>query len=515
MSKLFYAVLANSLVASTINTFVWFAVTFWVYLQTKSVIATSVMAGIFLVTVAVSGYLLGSIVDRYKKKTAMMLSSIISFVLYAAAGIVYVSTPPDVFTDPSSPILWLFVVLTLAGAIAGNLRGIALLTLVTILIPEEQRDRANGLVGSANGVSFLVASTLSGLAVGFLGVFWMLISALALALLTILHLWTISIPEKEVVRSEGQTSSIDIRGSIRAIQLVPGLFGLILFHSFNNFLGGVFFSLMDAYGLLLVSVQVWGALWGVLSLGFIVGGLVVARKGLGENPLRMLFLGNIVMWTICIFFPIQASIVLLAIGMFIYLCLIPAVEAAEQTILQKVISPERQGRVFGFAQSVEQAASPITAFIIGPIAQLIFIPFMTTGAGVELIGDWFGTGTDRGIALVFIVAGAIGLIVTLLAMRSYSYKALSVHYQKQQALPVQGEISMAKNIVFNESESDLPAGLAKPAQRALAAAGYSRLEQFTKLCEADVLKLHGMGPKALEMIRHALAAKGLSFADCS
>jgi hypothetical protein len=64
-------------------------------------------------------------------------------------------------------------------------------------------------------------------------------------------------------------------------------------------------------------------------------------------------------------------------------------------------------------------------------------------------------------------------------------------------------------------ESDLPAKLAKPAQRALAAAGYVRLEQFTKVSEAEVLKLHGMGPKALEQIRRALAAKGQSFADAS
>ena len=34
-------------------------------------------------------------------------------------------------------------------------------------------------------------------------------------------------------------------------------------------------SLMDAYGLSLVSVQVWGALWGGLGLGFIVGGLYI------------------------------------------------------------------------------------------------------------------------------------------------------------------------------------------------------------------------------------------------
>ena len=61
--------------------------------------------------------------------------------------------------------------------------------------------------------------------------------------------------------------------------------------------------------------------------------------------------------------------------------------------------------------------------------------------------------------------------------------------------------------------SDLPTGLAKPAQRALAAAGYVRLEEFTTLNEADVLQLHGMGPKALDLIRRALAARGQSFAN--
>jgi DHA3 family multidrug efflux protein-like MFS transporter len=140
-------------------------------------------------------------------------------------------------------------------------------------------------------------------------------------------------------------------------------------------------------------------------------------------------MANLVMWTVCIFFTIQSSIVLLTVGLFIWLCLIPIAEAAEQTILQKVVPPERQGRVFGFAQSVEQAASPITAFLIGPIAQWLFIPFMTTGAGVRLIGPWFGIGTDRGLALLFMVAGVIGLVVTLVAMRSYAYRVLSAGYQ--------------------------------------------------------------------------------------
>jgi len=439
--KTFYATLANCLAAFLTNTFVWFAITFWVFLETRSVIATAVMAGVYTTTVALSGFFLGSLVDRYPKKAVMLLSSIVSLVLYVFVYFIFVATPSEHFKDASSLNLWLFIVFSLFGAIAGNLRGIAISTLVTILVPEEERDKANGLVGTANGIAFLGASIFSGLVVGYLGIAWMLLIAIILTILVILHLATLSIPDltKKIRHAhDGEPEhehdepreGVDIRGTIRVVQLVPGLFGLIFFHTFNNFLGGIFMSLMDAYGLLLVSVQVWGALWGILSLAFIVGGVVVARKGLGRNPLRTLFLANIAMWTICIFFTIQSSIVLLAIGMFVWLSLIPAVEAAEQTILQKVVPPERQGRVFGFAQSVEQAASPVTAFLIGPIAQWIFIPFMTTGAGVELIGPWFGTGTDRGIALLFIVAGMVGLLVTLLAMRSNSYRSLSAIYRE-------------------------------------------------------------------------------------
>jgi hypothetical protein len=62
-----------------------------------------------------------------------------------------------------------------------------------------------------------------------------------------------------------------------------------------------------------------------------------------------------------------------------------------------------------------------------------------------------------------------------------------------------------------ESDSGLPPGLAAPALRALAQAGYTRVEQFAALTEGELLKLHGMGPNAIEKTRRALAAKGLAF----
>jgi hypothetical protein len=64
----------------------------------------------------------------------------------------------------------------------------------------------------------------------------------------------------------------------------------------------------------------------------------------------------------------------------------------------------------------------------------------------------------------------------------------------------------------DQPESGLPAELAKPAQRALAAAGIQRLAQLTKFSEAEIGRLHGVGPNTLAQLRRALGAKGLSFA---
>ncbi|MCC6626290.1 MAG: MFS transporter [Chloroflexi bacterium] len=426
--RTFYLLLGNTVIAAVTNMTVWFAITFFAYLETRSVFATSIIGGLYLVMIALSGVWFGSLVDHYRKKQVMLASSLVSLLLYLAVFVIHQAAAPDAFKDVGSVTLWLVVVTLMVGVIVGNIRMIALPTLVTMLIPEDQRDKANGLVGTATGLALLVTSVISGVLVGLGGMYYVLTLAIALTLLTIVHLWFIEVSEPEAAHREAAPKRVDIRGTVAVIAAVPGLIPLILFTTFNNFLGGVYMALMDAYGLSLVSVQAWGFLWGVLSLGFIVGGLAIARWGLGRSPLRAMFLANIVIWTISIFFTVIPSIMPLAIGMFVYFSIIPFIEAAEQTIIQKVVPAERQGRVFGFAQSVEQAASPLTAFMIGPIAQFIAIPFMSTGAGVGLIGSWFGVGADRGIALVFTVTGVIGLCMTVIGLRSPYYRQLSRQY---------------------------------------------------------------------------------------
>lgn len=62
------------------------------------------------------------------------------------------------------------------------------------------------------------------------------------------------------------------------------------------------------------------------------------------------------------------------------------------------------------------------------------------------------------------------------------------------------------------SDLDLPRAIGKPATRALIGAGYARIDQLARATEADLLALHGVGPKAIRILREALAERGASFA---
>lgn len=59
------------------------------------------------------------------------------------------------------------------------------------------------------------------------------------------------------------------------------------------------------------------------------------------------------------------------------------------------------------------------------------------------------------------------------------------------------------------SDPELPK-IGAPALRALASIGITRLDQVAGKQDAELLALHGFGPRALRMLKEALAARGES-----
>jgi len=454
----FHQLLGNNLFASTSTTIAWFAITFWAFLQTGSVIVTTVMGLLFTLGNLIGGLVFGPLVDRYDRKKLMVITDWVTASLFLVSLLLYLSTPAEAFTQVTEPRLWLLILIVFVAIMLPNLRIIAQMSVVSSLVPADELDRANGLVGVVSGLAFLIGSLFSGFLISLAGMTLVLLIPIIVRGFTVLHLSFLAIPKTTPAAhpsdgaAPGAGEHFDLRNTLRIVRDMPGLLELMLFNCLNNLLSGVYIVLLDPYGLSLMSVEAWGVFSGLLGLGFLLGGAIIARRGLGSDPLRSMFLANLAIWASAMLFTIQPSIVLLGLGYLLFPVLSPFIEAAEQTIIQRIVPPDRQGRVFGFAQAIESASGPVSTLVAGPLAVAFFIPFMVSGAGVDLLGPWFGTGEARGMALMFTVSGLAGVIFTLLAMRSRAYQRLRQTYFEaaaevpEPALPVEDEPAPAASI---------------------------------------------------------------------
>lgn len=430
--RTFAGILSNTALANVTTSYLWFSITFWIYDETRNVIATGVIGGAFMLLVAVTSISFGTFVDRFRKLRVMQFAGAFTLAMFLLAGTVFFLTPIDAMLDLTQPWFWIFSVIALVGAVVENMRNVALSTTVTILIEPEKRANANGFVGMVQGLAFMVTSVFSGLSIGFLGMGTTIIIAIALTAVALAHLLFLRMPEELRPAATDAHGAFDLRGSWISVMAIPGLFALIIFSTFNNFVGGVYMALMDPYGIELFTVQWWGVWFALASTGFLLGGALIGKFGLGKNPLRTMLLAVALMGALGALFTIREWGWLYLVGIWLYMALVPAIEAAEQTIIQRVVPLDRQGRVFGFAGAFEAAAAPITAFLVAPIAEAWIIPYARGEESARALEPLLGSGDARGIALIFLVAGAVMIVAAFFAFLTPVYRKVSATYAAQQ-----------------------------------------------------------------------------------
>lgn len=155
--KRFLRVLVNIAVANTSAYLLWSAFSFWIYLETKSVLVLSVLSGTYMLLVTISSMFFGTIVDKHKKKKVMMGASVATMVFLLLASAIFLLSDRAQIANIHAPAFWLFSLPLLLSALTGNLRAIALSTTVSILVPQQDYARANGLIGTIQGFGMIVS----------------------------------------------------------------------------------------------------------------------------------------------------------------------------------------------------------------------------------------------------------------------------------------------------------------------------------------------------------------------
>lgn len=156
--RAFNHVLGNTAAATLATTFLWFGITFWAYLETRSVLATSFLGGAYMLGMAIFGVPFGGLVDRFRKHVIMVLvRRRHRHGLRARWCRGHLLTPAATLVDLGRPWFWLFTRLVLVGALLAMIRGLALSTCVTILVDfgpagerlGSRRAHASGVVRSS------------------------------------------------------------------------------------------------------------------------------------------------------------------------------------------------------------------------------------------------------------------------------------------------------------------------------------------------------------------------------
>src|SRR5690606_11450205 len=111
--------------ANVTTSYLWFGLTFWVYIETKSVLATGIIGGAYMLLIAVFSMGFGTIVDRHRKYHVMLFAGAVTLAAFGVSGAIYLVFQESVLLDLGGPMFWVFSGVILFGAVVENMRNIA------------------------------------------------------------------------------------------------------------------------------------------------------------------------------------------------------------------------------------------------------------------------------------------------------------------------------------------------------------------------------------------------------
>ena len=389
---------------------VQFALVWWLTIETRS---PTVLAGATLVAMlpmVLLGPIAGPLIDRWNRRLIMIVAD--GLIALATLWLIVV------FSIGATEVWHVYAVLMIRSA-AGAFHMPSMTASTSLMVPKEQLSRVAGLNQTLQGITSILSPALGALLLSLFEVRAVLAVDVVTALLAILPLFFIAIPQppRRVMSATGQKSSFmqDLRAGLRYVARWPGLLAIILMAMLLNFLVNPAFALLP----LLVTTRFAGdagllaTLEALFGIGVIVGGIVLSawggfRKRVFTSMMGLIGLGlGIVAIGVT-----SAEFVWLAVaGMFLVGAMQSMANGPLFAVLQSVVAPDMQGRVLSLLHSGATAMSPLSLLVAGPIADALGVPV------------WYGVG---GVACMLM--GALGFFVPAI-----------VHLEDNHAQPAQSE----------------------------------------------------------------------------
>ena len=405
----FLAVATGQLASITGSALTAFAIPIWIYLTTSSI----VQFALFTVFAVVPGLLItpmaGTVVDRCNRRTVMLAGDV-------GAGAVQLLLGLLLWTGNLQ--IWQLYLLLALLSVALVFQRLAYNSAVAQLVPKRYLGHAIGIARMATGTSQLVVPIAAvGLlvVVGLEGILVLDVVSYTLAIaITLL----VRFPRNMAGRPE--STAAEIGAGFRYMWSRTDLRWMLLFFATLNVFLTPLVLLIPPLVLSVGTVTDIG--WVLLGwgLGGVLGGLVVTVSG-GPPRRRMrdALLCTVGLAAFCLLTGLRANLLTIGIGAFGMSLWLTVVNGAYAAIVSVKVPQRFHDRVFTLNTMMGWAAVPIGFGLVEAYASVLFEPLLTPGGALATTaGALIGTGSGRGIALLYVLFAVAVTLVVGVALRA-------------------------------------------------------------------------------------------------
>lgn len=387
----------------------------------------------FLPQVLMAGFA-GALADRWDRRYVMNIAD----AGQALGTLILLAT----FLSGSFSLGILYLV-TLIQSIFSAFQSPAFQASVTMLIPDDQRDRANALMQLTGPAAGVIAPALAGALYALVGVTGVIGFDLITFVVAVIVVLLIHIPrpaQTEVGRAMKGSLLQESFGGFRYLWRWRTLFWLNLHLALVNFLfagAGVLFTpyILARTG----SEAALGTLLSVTNIGAIAGGVLFGIWG-GTRPRIHTILPGIIIGA---FFLAVAgasqTVLLLAVALLVMELPMPMVNAAAMSVMQTKVPPDIQGRVFAAMGQMVMVLIPVSYLLVGPLADQVFEPAVGA-AGWERVAPLVGDGAGAGMGLIMLIAGGLLVVTTTLVYAIPRVRHMEAELPDYVAEPVETQV---------------------------------------------------------------------------
>lgn len=388
-----------------------FALSIWMYEQTQSATAMSLMQVCFITPFLIMSPIAGVLVDRYNRKLMMAVSDVVSFI--ATGAILALNATGHLQ-------FWHLYVTAILYGVGNTFQWPAYSAVIATMIPKEQLGRANGLMSLMEAGPNVVAPLLAGALLPLIGLTGILTVDVLTFIFALETLFFVFVPQPKL-SEEGKKS----RGSFldeavfgfRYIFKRPSLLGMQALLMGVNLFFGIGFTVIAPNVLARTGNNsiTYGTVQAAGAIGAVAGALIMSAWGGFKKRINGLLLGMSIPGLLGLtVFGLGKGLPVWIFAMVMMNIVHPLTNASNQAIWQSKVPHDLQGRVFSARRLIAWMTTPIAPLIGGGLADYLLEPAMKSQTPLAAIfGGLVGTGTGSGMSLLMIVTGICATFIGL------------------------------------------------------------------------------------------------------